>query len=362
MAQRVPDLRAKMRERGLDALLVTHPSNRFYLSGFTAEDTPPNESAGSLLIAGDRSYLITGKTNVGWARAQATGFEVVPREKTVAATVATLLGERGVRRLGYEEDALLVSVYRVLEEETKGEVEFVAVGDLVTDLRLVKSQDELAKIERACAITDAAFAAVWPTMRPDQSEREIAWALELAMRDQGADALAFPIIVAAGVHGASPHHDPTDEPVGEGLPITIDMGARVGGYNADLTRTVVLGEPTPRAREVCATLLRAVEATEAGLRAGMTGHAADALARDVIEAAGYGEYAIHGLGHGVGVRVHEAPSAAQEVEAPLPAGATLTIEPGIYIPDWGGARIEDLVVLEESGVRVLSTAPKQRFE
>ncbi len=365
MAQRIPDLRAKMQERGLDALLVTHPSNRFYLSGFTFGDIPPNESAGCLLITGDRSYLVTGPTNLPAARAQAVGFEVVPRGKALPTTLADLLREGGVRRLGFEENATLVSLYRALEEATAGDngrrVDFVPVGELVSELRLIKSEDELAKIGRAARITDEAFESVARQLRPEQTERAIAWALELAMRERGAEGLAFPTIVASGPHGASPHHEVTDRPVGEGLPITIDMGARVAGYSADLTRTVILGEPDLRAREVYGTTLAALEAAEAGIRAGMTGAAADAVARGVIEGAGYGEHFVHGLGHGVGVRVHEAPSAAREVEAVLLAGATLTLEPGIYIPDWGGVRIEDLVVIEDAGVRVLSGAAKQRF-
>lgn len=361
MAQRVPDLRAQLRERGLDALLVTHPSNRFYLSGFTGDDIPPNESAGCLLIAADAAYLVTGPVNVEQARAQAPGYEVVPRGKSLATTLAELLGKAGVRRLGFEEEALLVGTERALAEATEGNVEFVAVGDLVSDLRVVKAADELAKIARAAAVTDAAFTAVSRAMRPEQTEREVAWALERAMREGGAEALAFPVIVAAGANGAQPHHEPGDQPVGASLPITIDMGARVDGYAADLTRTVILGEPTDKARAVYMTVLRAEEAALGGIRAGMTGHEADRLARDVLIAAGYQEFVVHGLGHGVGVRVHEAPSANQDVETPLPAGATLTLEPGLYLPGWGGVRIEDLVVIEEDGVRPLSHAPKQRF-
>lgn len=361
MAQRVPDLRAKMRERGLDALLVTHPSNRFYLSGYTASDIAPNESAGCLLVTLEQSYLLTSPVNLEQAKVQATGFEVVPRGKALHETVAELLRRHGASQLGFEETALLVATYRALEEAVAGQVTFVPVGELVSDLRLVKSQDEIATIARAAAITDQAFTTVSRTMRPDQTEREIAWALERAMREGGADALAFPVIVASGPRGAYPHHEPVDEPVGAGMPITIDMGAQINGYAADLTRAVILGEPTPKAREVYLTVLHALETAVAGIKAGMTGQTADALARDTIAAAGYGEYFGHGLGHGVGVRVHEAPSASVNAEAVLPAGATLTIEPGIYIPGWGGARIEDLVVIEPDGVRVLSTAEKHRF-
>lgn len=361
MAQRIPDVRARMQERGLDALLVTHPSNRFYLSGYTLDDIPPDESAGAILIVADGSYLIASATNLELARAQAAGFEAVERDRAgLAPTVAALLKQHEVRRLGFEERALLVADYRALEEAAAGTVELVAVGDLVGELRLVKSEDELERIARAAALTDAAFLAVRPRLRPEQTEREVAWLLEAALREAGADGPAFPTIVAAGPNGAFPHHEPGNRPLGEGLPITIDLGARVDGYVADLTRTVILGEPTEQARAVYRAVLAALEAAEAGIRSGMTGAVADALARDAIAAAGYGENFVHGLGHGVGVRVHEAPRAAKDADALLPVGATLTIEPGIYLPGWGGCRIEDLVVVEEGGVRVLSKAEKQR--
>lgn len=348
-----------MQSARLDAVLITHPSNRFYLSGYTAEDAPPNESAGCLLITGDAAYLITSGTNENQARAQATGYEVVRRTGAVAEALKPLLEQRRVRRLGYEEEALVVAAHRSLEEAVAGQVELVPVGEMASEQRLIKAPEELARIERAAAITDAAFEAVAATMRPDQTERQVAWALEDAMRRGGADAIGFPTIVAAGVNGAFAHHHPGDQLLGEGLPITIDMGAQVGGYNADLTRTVILGEPTERARDVYRVVLRALEAAVAGTRAGMTGKEADALARETIAAAGYGDYFGHGLGHGVGVRVHEAPSAGPNFDTPLAAGSTLTIEPGIYIPEWGGARIEDLVVIESDGVRVLSKAAKQ---
>ncbi len=359
-AQRLDTLRARLQAKLLDAVLVTHPSNRFYLSGYTADDAPPNESAGCLLITPDAAYLITSGTNENQARAQAPDYTVVRRTGPVAEAILPLLTQHRVRRLGFEEDALVVSAYNSLQAAVTGDVELIAVGELASELRLAKSSDELALIERAVAITDAAFEAVAATMRPDQTEREVAWALEDAMRRGGADGVGFPTIVAAGPNGAFAHHEPGDQLLGEGLPITIDMGARVGGYNADLTRTVILGEPTEQSREVYRTVLRALEAAVAGVRAGITGKEADTLARDVIAAAGYGDYFGHGLGHGVGVRVHEAPNAGPNFDTPLTVGATLTIEPGIYIPEWGGARIEDLVVIEATGVRVLSKAAKQR--
>jgi Xaa-Pro aminopeptidase len=359
MAQRIRELRAQLQAKELDAILITHPANRFYLSGYTAEDAPPNESAGCLLITGDAAYLVTSGTNENQARAQAPDFAVVRRKGDVSEALKPLLEQHRVRRLGFEQEALVVAAHQRLTATLDGGVELVPVGDLASDLRLVKSAEELAQIERAVAITDEAFESVARAVGPDWTERRMAWALDDAMRRGGADATAFGTIVAAGPNGAYAHHDAGDRPLGEGVPIVIDMGARVGGYNADLTRSIILGEPTDRAREVYRTVLAALEAAEAGVRAGLTGKEADALARDVITAAGFGDYFGHGLGHGVGVQIHEAPSAGPTFDAKLPAGATLTIEPGIYIPDWGGVRLEDLVVIEETGVRVLSKAAKQ---
>jgi Xaa-Pro aminopeptidase len=344
-----------MQAKDLDAILVTHPSNRFYLSGYTAEDAPPNESAGCLLITRNAAYLVTSGTNENQARAQATDFEVVRRTGELSEALQPLLGRHRVRRLGYEQEAIVVAAFQRLEKTIDGKAELVPIGELASELRLVKSPAELAQIERAVAITDEAFATVARAVGPDWTERRMAWALDDAMRRGGADAIGFGTIVAAGPNGAFAHHDAGDRQLGEGIPIVIDMGARVGGYNADLTRSIILGQPTDRAREIYRTVLAALEAAESGIRAGLTGKQADALARDVITEAGFGEY----FGHGVGVQIHEAPSAGQTVDTPLTAGSTLTIEPGIYIPDWGGVRIEDLVLIEADGVRVLSKAAKQ---
>jgi Xaa-Pro aminopeptidase len=247
-----------MQAKKLDAVLVTHPANRFYLSGYTAEDAPPNESAGCLLITKNAAYLITSGTNENQARAQATDFEVVRRKGEVSEALKPLLGRHRIRRLGFEQEALVVAAFQRLEKTLDGKVELAPVGELASELRLVKSANELAQIERAVAITDEAFETVARAIGPDWTERQMAWALEDAMRRGGAEAIGFGTIVAAGPNGAFAHHDAGERLLGEGLPVTIDMGARVGGYNADLTRTIILGEPTDRAREVYRTILAAV--------------------------------------------------------------------------------------------------------
>ena len=206
-------------------------------------------------------------------------------------------------------------------------------------------------------ITDEAMETVTAQLKPGMTELHIAALLDQTMRDLGADGPGFGTIVASGPHAARPHHEPSSREIVEGEPIIIDMGARVRGYNADLTRTVWVGEPTAQLRTIYTTVLAANRAAIAGIRAGMTGGEADALARTVIKDAGYGDRFTHSLGHGLGIKVHEAPSLREGNTDPLVVGQVVTIEPGIYLPEWGGVRIEDVVVIESDGARVLTNAP-----
>jgi Xaa-Pro aminopeptidase len=217
----------------------------------------------------------------------------------------------------------------------------------------------LALLQRAIAISDDAFAAILPLLHPSMRERDVAWELEKAMRERGADAISFEIIVAAGPNGAQPHARAGDEQLGTGRPIVIDFGAQYAGYHADCTRTIVLGEPDEQFRTIYNTVLRAQEAAIAAIRPGMTSVEADATAREVIKEAGYGDEFGHGLGHGVGLDVHEGPRLSFLGKDTLPAGAVFSIEPGIYLPGWGGVRIEDLALLTEDGPQVLSQAIKE---
>jgi len=358
-AARLARLRERLREQELDAVVITHPSNRFWLSGFTGEDIPPNESAGHLVISHEDAVLVTSRLNSALAQQEARGFRVFDRERDFARGDAAVLREMGARRVGFEDRAVLYRDVRVLQEELGERVELVPLGSLVDDLRVVKDEEELTLIARAQAVTDAAFQAVVQDLRPGMSEREVALRLEQALVEAGADSVAFPIAVASGPHGALPHYRPTQRTIAVGEPIVIDMGAVVAGYCADLTRTVWLGQADEQLERIFGIVLAALEAAEAGIRPGMTGREADRLAREVIERAGYGEAFTHSLGHGVGVRVHEAPALSPASEQVLAPGQVVTIEPGIYLPGWGGVRIEDLVVIRDDGVEVLTRTPKR---
>lgn len=361
MTARLDRLRAIIEEQNLDAVLITHPSNRFWLSAYTGEDTPPDESAGVMLVDRGSATLLTSPVNLPWAEAEAQGVHVAGWERPWEGTVAERIKERGWRRLGFEDHATLVSTHRALTESLGDRTELVPLGDAVDRLRSAKDAAELDMLMAAIRLTDEVFVAATEHLAAGTTERELSWRIEREMRERGADGLAFHTIVAAGPHGARPHHAVTDRPIAVGEPVIIDMGARIGGYNGDLTRTIWVGEPEPRLRSVYETVARAHDAAVQAIRAGAEAKAVDAAARDVIEAAGHGDEFTHGVGHGLGVRVHERPSANKSSEDVLQVGEVVTVEPGIYIAGWGGVRIEDVVVVEETGARVLTGAPKAVF-
>lgn len=359
MSARLERFRAKLADQRLDGFLVTDPSNRFYLSGYSAHDHAPNESAGVLLVGQTEAVLLTSPNNTDWAAAEAPDFKVAPWKRPWTTTVAERIQGLGWKRVGFEDDALTFSVHRDLSNALSGIAELVPTHGAVDHLRRVKDDAELAVLARALAITDRVFAAVAAALRPGMTERAVADMIEEGFRTEGADGSAFPPSVASGPHAARPHHRPTERPIQEGEPVTIDLGAHVAGYNGDLTRTIWLGEPDDLLRGVYNVVFEAQAAALAGLQPCLTGKDGDALARRVIEAAGYREQFVHGLGHGLGIRVHEGPSLGATSSDVLQAGEVMTVEPGIYIPGWGGVRLEDVVVITAQGCRNLTTAPKR---
>ncbi len=359
VGSRIARLREALTEQGVDAAIVSHPANRGYLSGFIVDDHGPDESVGVLVVDRDRARFFTSVVNLDWAGAAiAPGIAAVDWGRPWPLELGKTLKGDGYRTVGIEEEALTVGALAGIREGLEGAAEVIHLGRLVDHLRAQKDAAELATIAEAIRITDEAFVAATTGLEAGTTEKQLAARLDQAMRDLGADGLGFPTIVAAGPHAARPHHDPTDRPIAEGEPVIIDMGARRRGYNADLTRTIWVGEPTERLRSVYTIVFGANAAAVAGLRAGMSGGEADALARGPIDAAGYGDRFTHSTGHGLGIRVHEAPTLRKEAEDVLRPGHVVTIEPGIYLPDWGGVRVEDVAVIEETGARVLTGAPK----
>ncbi|HST88036.1 MAG TPA: Xaa-Pro peptidase family protein [Ktedonobacterales bacterium] len=362
---RVERLRAALHAQNLDAILVTNPENRRYLSGFTGHDSGA-DSAGALVITGDAVTLITDGRYIEQAATECPGLRVVKRDGQFASTAATAIAEAGIDRLGFEATHVTVALRDDLdaalaEKAGQGRVSLAATRNLIEPLRAVKDGDEIAAIERAVAITDETFTYLCGYLRPGLTEREVAHEIERYMREQGADGMAFAPIVASGPNAALPHAVPTERAIQLGEPITIDMGARYNGYCADMTRTVCLGEPGPEAQAIYDAVLRAQEACEAELAPGMSGKAADAAAREVLEASGYGEQFLHSTGHGLGLEIHEDPRLSKHAteEQKLEPGMAITIEPGVYVAGWGGVRIEDTAIVTADGIRVLTTSHKR---
>ncbi len=353
---RIDTLRRRLRRRKLDALLVSRPENRLYLSGYRAEDLSPAESAGHLLVpVRGPLLLLTDFRYREQAEREAPGWTVELYRRGLADLLGRLLPALGCRRLAFESHALLhYDAGRLTESLARHSVELVPTVDLVERLRLVKDPEEQEKIRRSVALNEKVFREIHRSLAPGKTERQVAWEIETVLRRLGASRASFPPIVAGGPNSALPHAEPTDRPLREGEPIVIDMGLVLDGYCSDMTRTVVLGQPDPVTVERIRLVRRAQQAAIAAARAGITGRDLDRVARRILTAAGYGEAFGHGLGHGVGLAVHEDPSVNPRARRKLPAGTVVTIEPGIYLPGWGGIRLENMVILDETGCRVLN--------
>jgi len=333
-----------------DPLLVTNLVNVQYLTGFESSN------AAVLVRPGGEATLYT---DFRYAEA-ASGVPGVRVEMVRRDLMIAVGGQIGSGRLQFEADML---PYLEWERLGAGGAELVPTKGIVAALRAVKSEEEVAKLRRAARIADRALEALTAETWVGRTEKQIAWRLRELTHAHGADDLSFDSIVASGPNGSLPHADPSDDLVEKSTLVTIDWGVRVDGYCSDCTRTFSTGGVLPeRLREAYDVCLDAQKRAVAGIRAGLTGVEADALARDPIEAAGFGESFGHGLGHGVGLQVHEAPRLSRESEDTLEAGHCVTIEPGIYLPGLGGVRIEDLAIVRDDGVDVLTSFPKELIE
>lgn len=357
MTRRLESVRTRLRELGLAALLVTHRDHCYYLSGFSGSS--PVELEAVLLITAEQQLLITDSRYWLQAEEEAPGWTLLRVEERLIATIRQVLGELGCTPIGFEPAAVTVALYQELAgKDTAASYTLSPAPGLLETLRISKDADELALIRQAVRLTDLAYRQVVAKITPGVTEAELALETEWIMRQQGASGVAFDIIVASGEQSALPHARPGPRALRAGDLVVMDMGARFGHYCADMTRTFAVAEITPPADQLYRVCYQAQTTGTREIRAGMTGREADRLVRDVITAAGYGEYFGHGTGHGVGLEIHEAPRLSRLSSEVLPVGATVTIEPGIYLPGVGGVRIEDLCVLTETGVEVLTAAEK----
>ncbi len=355
----ITTFRTWMAEQGLDAFLITQPQNRSYLSGWLNDDT---EGAGALLVGREQQIVLTNPLYKEIAANEATGWQViVPEGREYADTVVTLAREHNWHKIGFESMVLTYWEYEKLRSVGEGVYTLQPFEHTRLDtLRQVKQPHELDLLKRAIAITDETFTHICGWIQPGMTEKEVQWEISRHMASLGADGPSFEAIVASGPNGSMPHAHAGERRIQKGELITIDMGARYKGYCADMTRTICLGEPSePRMREVYDAVLQAMKTCEHGLHAGISARAADALARDVLEQVDLAQYYIHSTGHGVGLQIHEEPGLSQRSpeDAVLPAGAVVTVEPGVYIPGWSGTRVEDCVLLKEDGCEVLTQSP-----
>jgi Xaa-Pro aminopeptidase len=348
---RADRLAARLDERELDALLVTNLVNVRYLTGYTG-------SNGVALVGlDDLRCFVTDFRYVTQAAQQVHGFEQrIGEQDLLDEAVAAL--PAGDLRLGIEDQHMSVRTFDRLREALPVSVELVPAGGGVERLRAVKDADEVARIRAAAELADAALTRTLEDGLAGRSERAVAQALEGEMRRLGAERPSFDTIVAHGEHGALPHAVPRDAEIAPGSLVTIDWGAQLDGYCSDCTRTCAVGDPGERAREVYELVLRAQLAGLDAVRAGASGRDADAAAREPIAAAGHGEHFGHGLGHGVGLEIHEAPRLSRTSDATLAAGQVVTVEPGVYLPGELGVRIEDLVLVTDDGCERLNGLPK----
>lgn len=335
-----------------EGILVHKPSNMFYLSGYTGE--------GLLLITQGIKAIVTDSRYTEQAGRQAPGFGVHTIETGVkhAELAAGLCGRHGITALRYEDDCLTVKGFTQMQAAMPG-ISFSSLDMLPEAMRVIKDEAELALIEKACAISCEAFDYILGYIKPGLTEKQIALALNFKMYELGADELAFSTIVAAGANGSLPHAIPGDRRVAPGDMITLDFGAKYQGYCADMTRTVAVGKPDERMRKIYEIVLRAQKASQDALAPGKDCAAVDAIARDLIAKEGYGQYFGHGLGHSLGIDIHEDPRLSPVSKAKLETNLVITVEPGIYVPGLGGVRIENSCVITDASCRSLVTAPRE---
>jgi Xaa-Pro aminopeptidase len=352
MNKRLQNLRNLMKEKDIEAFVIYKFVNVTYITGFTGDDSVA-------LVTHDKAIFITDGRYTEQAQKEVKDFEVIEHKTGIKEVLKEYIKTLGIKKLAFEE-SISYGQYRELKEFL--EIELIPQANLVETLRMVKDEEEIENIKKAQNITDKAFEYLLNFIKVGMTEKEVALELEYFMKKQGAEDLSFDTIVASGKRSSLPHGKASEKVIEKGDFVTIDFGCKVNGYCSDMTRTIVMGKANEKQKEIYNIVLEAQQKAIANLKAGLTSKEADLLARSVIEEKGYGKYFSHSLGHGVGLEVHEAPSLSFKKEEILKEGAIVTVEPGIYIPYFGGVRIEDMVLLKEDGVINLTKSSKYLIE
>ncbi len=352
---RLKKLRDLLAQNELDALIIGQAENRRYISGFTG-------SAGWLVISKNSAQLAVDFRYTEQAKKESPDFDVALIKGDAISWLLPYISEQKFKRTGFEADHVFFATHQRFLTKIKADglrMELVPTFGLVESIRAVKEPEELADITKAVQLADGAYDEARAILRPGLTEKELAWALEKFLREKGSQAVPFEIIVASGVNAALPHAKPSEKTIKKNEPVVIDLGARVNGYCCDLTRTFLLGETDKTFSKIYDIVLGAQLTALSTIMSGMNGDQADRLARTVIEQANYGEAFGHSLGHGVGLETHESPRLGPNSSDVLVDSIVFTIEPGIYVPGWGGVRIEDTVVMENGKARTLTRADKK---
>ena len=357
-AGRLERVRGLLDAHELDAILLSRGAYKRWLAGFVLQrgEESTSDYAGTLLVTRERQLLLADSRYTEQAVAEAPDWELIPTDGSIDLELAALWPALRISRCGAEAEVVSHRAWQAIGVAAP-QVELVALDGPLAELREVKDHIEQEAIARACSLTDDCFAHLLTSVRPGLTEKEIAWQIEDWFRANGAESLAFDSLVLVGARASMPHGRPSDAAVEIGKVLLIDFGCQVDGYRSDMTRTLFIGEPDDEARRLYRLVADAQAAAFERCAPGVPGTAVDAAAREMIAAAGFGEAFSHGLGHGIGLETHEAPSLRLN-PGPLRAGMTFTLEPGIYLPGRIGIRIEDDILLSEAGPRYLTTSPR----
>lgn len=343
-------LRKILQEQNIDGILITNEYNRRYMTGFTG-------TAGVAIVSQNDAVFITDFRYTEQATAQIKDYRIVQHEATLLEEIATQVKAMGIKLLGFEKDSVSYGTYELYKNVIQ--TDLVPVSGLIEKIRLIKTAQEINIIKVACEIADHAFTHILDYIKPGKTELDVSNELEFFMRQQGATQSSFDTIVASGLRSALPHGVATNKVIEKGDFVTLDFGALYNGYISDITRTVAVGEPSEKLVEMYNTVLASQLLALEKVGPGLTGIQADAIARDYLTEKGYGEAFGHSLGHGIGLEVHEGPGLSKRSNMVLEPGMAVTIEPGVYVPGVGGVRIEDDILITESGNELLTHSTKE---
>ncbi len=346
-----------LEQENVEAVLISDGYNMRYLSGFCG-------ATGYLYLSGKQQVLMTDSRYTTQAKKEAPQFDVVEvsASQGYPQWIASCIQKDAVKSIGFEDQQMICAELKKISSQVSEDVQWKEMGEKVNQMRCIKTDQEIEKIARAEEIGDLAFQRILGDIKPGVTELTIAAKLDYYMRELGAEGNSFDTIAASGLHSAMPHAIPSEKKLEQGDFLTMDFGCRYQGYCSDMTRTVVLGKASDKQKEIYGIVLEAQTAALEQIRAGKTGAEIDKVARDIIAEAGYGDCFGHGLGHSTGLFIHEEPRLSPKCHTVLQEQVTMTVEPGIYVPEFGGVRIEDLVVITEKGCRNLTHSPKELIE